>query len=173
MKKMIQPTATEIDALLELLDEAYNKPAWHGPNLRGSIRRLDAAQAAWRPAPGRKNIWEITLHAAYWKYTVLRQLTDQKRGSFPLAGSNWFARPQAGGSVPADWEAAWKDDVKLLDRMHRELRIAVASLTRSELAARPPRSKHTRLRLIQGAALHDVYHAGQIQTLKRLMASVA
>lgn len=160
--KKTDAAAPEIAALLMLLDEAYNQPAWHGPNLRGSIRRVDAGQAAWRPAAGRKNIWEITVHAAYWKYTVLRLVTGQKRGSFPLEGSNWFERGVAD-------EAAWKADVKLLDQIHAELRDAVVSLKPAMLATKPPGSKHTYRRLIQGAALHDVYHAGQIQTLKRLL----
>jgi hypothetical protein len=36
------------------------------------------------------------------------------------------------------------------------------------LNARLPGSTVTRLRLITGAAAHDVYHAGQIQLLKKL-----
>src|SRR4051812_41993383 len=31
----------EITLLLQLLDEAYDHKAWHGPNLRGAIRRVD------------------------------------------------------------------------------------------------------------------------------------
>jgi hypothetical protein len=162
MKKSRSKADPAIAALQMLLDEAYNKPAWHGPNLRGALRRLTAEQAAWRPAPERKNIWELTVHAAYWKYTVVRLLTGQKRGSFPLQGSNWFSRERAD-------EASWRGDVNLLERMHDELRAAVAALAPQRLETKPPGSKHTCRRLIQGAALHDVYHAGQIQTLKRLM----
>lgn len=51
----------EIAALLRLLDEAFNKPARHGPNLRRALQRVDATQAAWRPTPDRKNVWEIAL----------------------------------------------------------------------------------------------------------------
>jgi hypothetical protein len=180
MKKPRSKTDPAIAALLMMLDEAFDKEAWHGPNLRGALRRLSAEQAAWRPAPERKNIWELAVHAAYWKYTVLRLLTGQKRGSFPLEGSNWFVRPhvvrtlrvpsEGNGtrSVPIT-EVAWRNDVKLLDQMHADLRAAVAALAPDRLDAKPPGSKHTYRRLIQGAALHDVYHAGQIQTLKRLM----
>ena len=156
------PSAPQIASLLALLDEAYNKQAWHGPNLRGSLRGLSAAQAIWRPAPERKNIWEIAVHAAYWKYAVLRRLSGQKRGSFPLQGSNWFPRDTAD-------EAAWKADLKLLDRIHGELRSAIGGLSPKLLDTRLKGSKHTYRRLLQGAALHDVYHAGQIQTLKRLL----
>ncbi|HMF11570.1 MAG TPA: DinB family protein, partial [Gemmataceae bacterium] len=87
-------SASEIDLLLFLLDQGYDKKAWHGPNLRGAIRRLSAAQAAWRPGPKRRSIAEIVVHAAYWKYAVRRRLRGDKRGSFPLKGSNWFSLPE-------------------------------------------------------------------------------
>ena len=66
--------------LLALVDEAYDRRSWHGPNLRGSLRGLSAAEAAWRPSPGRHSAWEIAVHAAYWKYAAWRRLTGEKRG---------------------------------------------------------------------------------------------
>ncbi len=147
--------APEIRLLLDALDEAFDKKSWHGPNLRGSIRGLSAEAAAWRPLPGRHSIWEIVLHAAYWKYTVWRRLTGQKRGSFSMPGSNWFARP-AGMSG-----TAWKQDVEVLSAQHRALRQAVAGLS----------SAGDKAHLIRGIAAHDLYHAGQIQLLKRLRAA--
>src|SRR5712675_1150883 len=92
------------DGMIELLDEAFDKKSWHGPNLRGSIRGVTAKQAAWRPKPHAHNIWELTLHAAYWKYVVRRRITGEKRGSFALRGSNFFPRP-----VELS-ERAWKAD---------------------------------------------------------------
>lgn len=155
---------TEKKLLLHILDEAYEKQAWHGPNLRGSIRGLTAREAAWRPGPRRHNIWEIVVHAAYWKYAVRRRLLGEKRGSFALKGSNWFARSARTG------EQAWRQDIALLARMHRELRATVASLPESALGRKSPGSRNTARRMIAGIALHDVYHAGQIQILKRLQA---
>jgi hypothetical protein len=136
--------------LILLLDEAFVKQAWHGPNLRGSLRGVTAEQAAWRPAARRHNIWEIAVHCAYWKYAVRRRLSGERRGSFPLQGSNWFVREGDG-----DWAA----DVRLLIEQHALLREAVGP---AELTAKNER-------LIRGAAMHDVYHAGQITYLKRLM----
>ncbi|HMF10720.1 MAG TPA: hypothetical protein VKE94_00390, partial [Gemmataceae bacterium] len=60
--------------LLFLLDQAFDKKAWHGPNLRGAIRRVSVAQAGWRPGPSRRSIADIVVHAAYWKYAVRRRL---------------------------------------------------------------------------------------------------
>lgn len=141
--------------LSRILDEGYERKAWHGPSLRRSLRGVTPAQAAFRPAPGRHSIRDLTLHAAYWKYAVWRRLTGAKRGSFPLEGSNWFART----GVPT--AAEWKREKELLEAEHRRLTAAVA-----ELPARPsPRV----VRMVCGVALHDAYHTGQIQYVKRLL----
>ena len=141
--------------ILTLLDEAYEKRTWHGPNLRQSLRGVSARQAARRPAPGRHNIWELAVHAAYWKYAVRRRLTGGKRGSFVLKGSNFFRRP-----VELS-ERTWREDCALLEREHRALRAAVVR------ALRDGRAKKL-LRHIYGVAFHDIYHAGQIRLLRRL-----
>lgn len=151
--------------LLDLLDEAFDRRSWHGTNLRGSIRRLTAREAAWRPGPARHNVWEIVVHAAYWKYAARRRLTGEKRGSFPLEGSNWFPRPLT------RTEQAWRADVGLLLDEHRRLREAVARVRPADLRRRAPGSRFSIAGLIRGVAAHDLYHAGQIQLLKRLRSS--
>ncbi len=152
----------EINLLLSIIDEAYEKKAWHGPNLRGSLKGVTARTAAWRPARGRHNIWEIVIHAAYWKYAVRRRLLGEKRGSFPLKGSNWIACASSGNEVE------WKKELMLLHEVHRAMREAVAGLQKKDLYVQAPGSKVTNVRTIYGIAAHDLYHAGQIQLLKRL-----
>ena len=154
--------------LLDGLGEAFDRKSWHGPNLRGAIRGVTAVQAAWRPAGDRHNIWELTLHAAYWKYVVRRKILREKRGSFVLAGSNFFERPECGsasaGSTLAEaapTETAWKRDIAILEAEHRKLRDTVANLS---ARAFTPAMCH----LIRGAAAHDLYHAGQIRLLRRM-----
>jgi uncharacterized damage-inducible protein DinB len=151
-----------LSELLFLIDTAYDRLSWHGTNLRGSIRGVSPRQAAWRPGRGRHNIWELVVHAAYWKYVAWRRLTSATRGSFALVGSNWFTRPQQSTLN------AWRADVALLEQTHRTLRQAIADLDPAGLDRQPVKGKTTRRALITGVAAHDLYHAGQIQLLKRL-----
>jgi hypothetical protein len=144
--------------LLTMLGEGYEERTWHGPNLKQSIRGVTARQAAWRPSPGRHNIWEVTLHAAYWKYVVRRRIEGGKRGSFALKGSNFFPRPEKGNLS----ETAWRADKELLEREHEALG---ETIRRWESSGRSEKV----LRMIWGVAFHDVYHAGQIRLLRRLM----
>lgn len=154
----------EVDVLnskqlvLTLLDEAYERKTWHGPNLKQSLKGVTARQAAWRPDTGRHNIWEVTLHAAYWKYALRRRIEGGKRGSFALKGSNFFPRPEKGNLN----EVAWAADKKLLEREHRALRAAVAQVLRASREAKF-------IPQFYGMAFHDIYHAGQIRLLRRLM----
>ncbi|HKQ47379.1 MAG TPA: DinB family protein [Phycisphaerae bacterium] len=147
---------------VSLLEEAFSKKSWHGTNLRGSIRGMTAKEAAWRPGPQRKCVWDHVLHTAYWKYTVRRRLTGEKRGSFPLKGSNWFDVPRPSSKM------AWREHVILLEHQHAQLRDAVAGLSERQLNERVSGSKLTKGYLIRGIALHDIYHTGQIQLLKRM-----
>jgi hypothetical protein len=151
--------ATELATLVLILDEAFDRKAWHGPNLRGSIRGVTASEASHRPARGRHSIREEVIHAAYWKYAVVQRIVGGKRGAFPLEGSNWFPQEKLPGS--------WKEDISLLQAVHTRLRETVLALSPGDLDRAI--AKHTVRRLIYGAALHDVYHAAQIQLVKRLL----
>ncbi len=154
---------TTLELVLRQIDQAFDRKSWHGTNLRGALRGITAKQAAWRPAPSRHNIWELTLHAAYWKYTVDRRIAGATRGTFPLAGSNFFERPQSKNFSEADWKA----DVEILLKQHRDLRATIAGLDASRLETATD-GKMRILDLAIGIAAHDLYHAGQIQSLKRL-----
>jgi hypothetical protein len=151
-----------VEVMRGLLEEAYEKRTWHGPNLKQSIRVVSAKQAAWRPGPKRHNIWEVTVHAAYWKYVLRRRIEGGKRGSFALKGSNFFPRPEPNQTT----EAAWEADKQLLEREHRSLVAAIEKLLKTPRAAKF-------LPQLWGIAFHDVYHAGQIRLLRRLMSSRA
>jgi hypothetical protein len=156
--------ASVIALLLRVLDQAYDQKSWHGTTLRGSLRGVSPAEALWRPAPGRHNIWELSLHTAYWKYVVRRRLSGATViGAFERKPSNWPAIPD-----PAD-ARAWKRDVALLGTEHRKLRETVAGLSPAALEKRSPKGVWTYSDEIHGVAAHDLYHTGQIQLIKRLM----
>ena len=152
----------ELALLLRMMDEGFYRKAWHGTNLRGAIRGLTVSEAAWRPSPERHNIWEIVVHAAYWKYAVRRRIQGGKRGSFVLKGSNWFPRGKDMDST------LWQEDIRLLEHEHRLLREAAAALPGSRLHTKAPGGSVAVSTLLYGISHHDVYHAGQIQVLKRL-----
>ncbi len=155
-------TSVEVEILLAGIDDAYNKTGWHGPTLRGAIRRVGAREAGWRPSATSHCIAEIVLHCAYWKYAGYRRLTGGKRGGFALKGSNWFPVPD---KLDDD---EWNETVRLIDVIHNQMRAAIALLAPKRLVEIPKGDKVTNLKMILGLAAHDAYHAGQIRMIRGL-----
>ncbi len=153
----------EIKLLLEIYDQAYDHVAWHGTNLRGSLKGLKLPELLHRPQGKRHNIWEITLHCAYWKYVVLRKLVGGKKGEFPRKPSDFPKLPES--PTLKDW----KEDVALLEEYHLKLRIAIEQFPQSKLYKCPKNSKVKYIQTLYGISSHDVYHAGQIQLIKRMI----
>jgi len=153
----------EIRMLVENLDHAFGGRAWHGPTLTGALRGVTPARALWRPKAKRHGIWDLVLHAAYWKYVVRCRVTGERPlEGFPRAPANWPA-------VPSRPDAKqWRADLRLLKQMHAELRAAVAVLPARKLRARSPKGTWSYGEMILGVAAHDLYHTGQIQYIKRL-----
>jgi hypothetical protein len=161
---MSNPRLVEI---IRLLDPEPGTRLWHGgASTLGCLRGVAADQAAWKPHPDRHSIWALTLHLAYWKYAVRRHLDDSPMGSFPRSPSNWPAVPD-----PPD-ERSWKDDRTLLRREHEQLVAAIRGFDPGRLDEEAPGSGAYRLAdLLYGIAMHDAYHVGQIQMLKRIYQS--
>lgn len=158
-------TEARLDEALLLLAPPRGRPLWAGgATPLGSLRGVTAEVAAWKPAPDRHSIWELTLHIAYWKYAVRRKLDGSQRGGFPRRPSNWPRVPE-----PAD-EEAWKADRALLRDQHQKLVEAIAAFAPKRLDDAGT-ATYRYVDLIYGVAMHDTYHAGQIQLMKRLFRS--
>lgn len=149
-----------IALLLRALDQAFDQRAWHGPNLWSALRGVTPEAALWRPHPDRHNVWELAVHAAYWKYRVVRYVVADPPAVFDEQGSDWFARTEGGA-------AAWSADRERLRAWHTRLRTAVATFDATRLDALAY-DRYTVEGLLLGAAAHDVYHAGQIRLLRRM-----
>jgi hypothetical protein len=141
------------EMLVEELNNAFDKRSWHGASLISALR-VSPAVAAKRVA-GRHTIWEQLLHAAYWKHRVLLYLGSKEK--FPRPGSDWIAMPKTPNA------AAWKKDLELLRKLQAKLILTVMKLPDSGLNDRKTRW------LLHGGAAHDLYHAGQIKLLRRLV----
>jgi hypothetical protein len=148
--------------LVQGLDAAYLKRGWHGPVLRAVLKGIPAEVAHRYPISGRHSIWELALHTAYWKFIVRRRITGDDELTFPRPGANFPTTP----IHPSDRD--WASDLRLLDVQHDLLREAVLHFPASRLGRKRSKATWTYAEEIQGAAAHDLYHAGQMLLLRRL-----
>ena len=141
-----------------ILREGYGTGAWHGPDLKAALDDVDAALAFWRPGPGRHSIAEIALHHAFTAHGVRAKLTDGDLEPFVLAGEDWFDLPDAS-------KVSWAEILELVAREQTHLEKAVAGLAAGSGSTSTGDAPFD---LVLGITCHAVYHAGQIQLIKRL-----
>ena len=153
-------SAADRTALLSALAQAWGPRGWQGPTVKSVLRGL-SPRTAWRRAyKGRHTIWELTLHLAYWTHVARARITGG-RTAFPRAPANFPRQPRT--PDPRQWRA----DVRLLSSEHQALVRAIRRLTPRQLSGRAGRWSVSDT--ILGVALHDVYHAGQIGYLRRVL----
>jgi DinB family protein len=150
-------TATTSAGRLEarVLREGYGPGAWHGADLKAALADVTPAMALWRPSTARHNIAEIALHHAYCARSVRGQLTGTPPEPFVLDGDDWFA-------VADERTLSWKRILEVVEQEQERLSAAVAS------GRAPAFDEAERFNLVLGITCHAIYHAGQVQLLKKL-----
>lgn len=160
--KTAVPATPEAQLLARVLDEGYGPGAWHGPDLKAALADVSPELAFWRPSPQRHNIAEVALHHAYYTHSVRARLTGTAPEPFALEGEDWFELSEPN-------RLAWPQIQTVVEEQQIRLSAVVA-----EIAAGRTHSKLSdaeRFNLVLGITCHAVYHAGQVQLLKRLHSS--
>lgn len=145
-----------------ILEEGYGFGAWHGPDLEAALADVTPAVAFKRPAPGRHNVAEVAAHHAWCIRGVIAQLTGEDAEPFPLPGEDWFELESAK-------TMSWPKIRGLVADLQKRLADVVADIGAGRI--RSPISETERLELILGVTCHAVYHAGQVQLVKRLVST--
>jgi len=151
---------SERDRILDLLDRAHRADAWHGPSLLETLNGVDAALAARTPPGAAHSIWQLVDHVASWNDIVARRL----RGKPPEVTAELNFPP-----TPKPTAAAWQTTLRRLARTHAGFRREVAKFPIAKLGRARPGTTHTWNVLIHGQIQHQLYHAGQIAMLRRML----
>jgi hypothetical protein len=153
-------TTVKVPAGLEsrVLQEGYGPGAWHGADLKAALTDVTPALAFWRPAPGRHNIAEIALHHAYCMRAVRSQISGVAPEPFVRAGDDWF-------ELENEQAMRWAEVQSTVESEQSRLAALVAQI---EGGVSSPLADADRFNLELGITCHAIYHAGQIQLIKRL-----
>jgi hypothetical protein len=161
----IMSTSTEHEQISQLrltsrvLQEGFGPGAWHGPDLKAALADVTPELAFWRPAAGRHNIAEIALHHAYFVRSVRAQLSAAPAEPFVAEGEDWF-------DISDGRRLSWTTICTTVESEQERLRATVDDVETRRMS--PAMTADERFALVLGITCHAVYHAGQIQLIKRL-----
>ena len=143
-----------------ILREGYGDGAWHGPDLQAALADVTEGAAFRRPAAGRHSIAEIAIHHAFYVHGARAKLSGANPEPFVLEGEDWFTLED--GAAPS-----WPVVLDTVRREHAQLAALTGDIATG--ATKSPLSDAERFDLVLGITCHAVYHAGQIQLIKRLI----
>jgi uncharacterized damage-inducible protein DinB len=150
----------DVEFLADQLQRAYEGEAWHGPSLREVLNGVNAGMASAKPVPEAHSIWELVMHIGAW-------INAARRG---LGGSAVELSPQQDWpAIDAGSDAAWSQTLDALEQEQNQLRDAIRALNESSLKARVPGRNHSVRFMLEGVIQHNLYHAGQIALLKKMI----
>jgi uncharacterized damage-inducible protein DinB len=153
---------SEAARIADQLRRAFDGDAWHGDSVFEILEGVTAARAAARPIARAHTIWELVLHIAVWDGAVLRRM-----GGVAVTLSDAENFP----TVKDASDAAWREALAQVRRVHEDLVKTVAALPDSRLDEVVPGKEgahYTFYYMLHGVAQHELYHAGQIALLKKM-----
>lgn len=155
-------TTTHVEGsaiLARTLAEGYGPGAWHGSDFKAAIADVNEGLAFRRLAPERHNIAEIALHHAYCVHMVRGRLTGTPTDPFVLQGDDWF-------ELSDRTRLTWNQIVGIVEQEQQQLADLVAKLGKGTDS---PLSDAEQFDLVLGITCHAIYHAGQVQLIKKML----
>ena len=149
---------TAVARIQQMLEQAFEGGAWHGPSLMELVEDIHVDHAAAKPIAHAHSIWEIALHVAAWQEAVLKRLNGE---AVDLTGE------QDWPPVNDNSERAWEEALQSLKNGHKKLVQKTSTLTDADLPNKVPGRDHTVYYTLHGLIQHNLYHAGQIAILKK------
>lgn len=145
--------------VLTAFEYSYKHEDWVYP-LADALDGVTAEEAAWRPGPDLKGIWDIVLHMAVWTENIILRMRTGDR-AHPAEGA-WPPPPVVPG------EAAWEEAKRRLWDSLAALQSYMESNPPAALMAGPYGFPDLLCRFI-----HNAYHIGQITKLRECRAAEA
>jgi uncharacterized damage-inducible protein DinB len=150
----------EVHRIAKQLQRTFQGRAFHGPAVEEALDGVTAKTAAARVPGASHSIWQIVRHLTFWQDTARGWLQGNTRR--PSPGEDW-------SELTDTSEAAWQEALRQLRRANDQLRDEVMVLDESRLEE-PIFEQMSKVEVVlHGIVQHNIYHAGQISLLKKLL----
>jgi uncharacterized damage-inducible protein DinB len=134
--------------------------AWHGAALDELLEGVTAIQAATHPVPAAHSIWELVLHLITWQDVARRRIGGEAFS--PDRQTDW---PPVADTSPEAWAAARRALGESMAALQRTL----SGLDEAAWLSTVPGQDYTVHFMVLGVVQHNVYHAGQVALLKKMV----
>ena len=157
--------STTAKQLEQELQKVLSGQPWYGLPIYSILDQVTFESAYERPSHSAHNIAEIILHMLSWTEEVMDRLNEKPAG-YPVSG-NW---PDPGAPDEQKWKL-WIDDLKLVNvNLIQTIRnFPEEKWDELIIDERGDEPVTTYKEMIYGFIQHQIYHAGQMALLNRII----
>jgi len=152
----------EIKRIHKNISAIYDGSPWHGDNVLSYLSDVSAEMAVKKSEKLNHSIAEIVCHMTAWRNFVIEKIKGNVAYEVWDTEKNW---QKIISLSEAEWQAI-KDD---LLKNQAQLLQKIEQMPESMLSSPVDGRKYNFRLLLQGIAQHDIYHAGQISMIKKLV----
>ena len=147
----------EIQLIISLLQKSYEHDPWHGPSIKEILKGITEEQSL-KHLPNTHSICELVAHMIAWREFVSLKLQGDE--DFKMTDERNFPTPNG-----------WYDVLKELEKSQKDLVVLLKQFPETRLTETVPFVSHqyTFYTLLHGLIHHDIYHAGQISLIKKVL----
>jgi uncharacterized damage-inducible protein DinB len=138
-----------------LIENVYEKNAWHGPSLKGAIKDITQDQGI-KKLDNTHTMIGLVSHLTSWQRNVINKLTGNI--NYKMTNSLKFPSDTNWATVNTKLENSQKDILASIKKFPEENSYDLVPSTKHAY------TYHT---LPHGIIYHDIYHAGQIMTIRK------
>ena len=150
------------DSYLEQIKTLYNGEAWLGENFTKKIEDVTSEEAFESAVPGLRSIAEYLFHIIAWRRSVVYRL-ERSEYKIEIDSEKDWANPET--LKNEGWEKLLNDLEEIQERAIKALENIDDEFLNSAFGEHGYKYSF----LVEGMIHHDVYHLGQIGTIKKLL----
>ena len=151
---------TAIASISHQLEDAYNGDPWFGRSVKALLSDVNEQAAFIQPA-GQHSILQLVYHMINWRSFTINSLKPTKPVSV-YDDNDWQ-------HFDHNDKALWPEGLQQLEATQQELVTLLQHKDDSILTSIVPGRKYDFRCLLNGLVQHDIYHAGQIAYVNKLL----
>lgn len=150
----------EISFIVQQLQDAYDGKPWFGRCVKELLHQADEQTAFQRPG-NQHSVLELLWHMITWREFVLDRLQSQKPAAY-FDDKDW--RP-----LDHNDKTLWPQGLQRLQQTQEDLIGLLQRQDDSRLEQTVNERTYNFRKLLHGLVQHDIYHAGQIAYINKLL----
>ena len=151
---------TEITFIVHQLEEVFNGDPWFGRSVKSLLSDVNEQTAFVQPE-GQHSILQLVYHMINWRAFTINSLKPTKPVSY-YDDNDWQQLDHIDKTL-------WPAGLKQLEDTQQELSALLQQCDDSILSNTVPGRKYDFTYLLYGLIQHDVYHAGQMAYINKLL----